>query len=271
MEWLFERKWLDIRENQVFTCSQDEWYLARIYSQFAFGEGKYLTEERNSTIRISVSILLIIVSFFILINVSPSEKVAPYEYVVSIVVLLVGSFFLIRGIYHVTNNKYHYLSKPSISAKDVTLYRVTDKGITINHFNRKDYDIFISWEDVSYMSIGNMEYEIIRNAENGIEYGSMRRKLKREMKRVRKEFPKFSFDEPLLVHEDKRSVYLGASGGHVAHLPIPASWEENGEADRFITTLQNHTRYLSTEDKKQIFKDSVVTILDKTLSKTEKH
>lgn len=194
------------------------------------------------------SAVAIAVSLFFAAMIDLQPAVMTYVYGVALAIILTGVFFIIKA---QKDYKYILMNQPKLIHEDISLYEITDEGIMVNHYNDKTYTISIPWDSINYASIDKMRHKHLKTKNGQKDINGTKRRLTTEMSNIKNVFPDFKYDEVRVVQEDKRMILCHSSNNQVNQLPIPSSWERNGNAEKFIEVIKSHLdgRYLDHQDK----------------------
>lgn len=231
-------------ETTSFTCSINEWYLAKIYMELEQVSGKSETIKRSRKKGVLLPAGIVLSTFLLGMLWLQGNNWSMHSFVFYIIFIffLIGVGWLVIAMREYRKIDEELLNPPSsIQNKEILLYEVSDEGIKVNFYNNKEYVCFFKWEDFQSAIVEKMQIKPIYHSSSdssGMNKGQMKRKLNARYRKTIRRLSDFPYEKQL-VHDDKRSIsFLHRNSNQYNILPIPPSWERNGETERFFDLIR---------------------------------
>lgn len=227
-----------------------EWYFVRVFLQIEKGSGPMdvlLTKQRKKGLTpLKLFLLTVVMIIFngILQSLPDFSMKMPLIYLLG--VMIFGSIILAVVTLKKAGSSYEgfvasLTNEPTASEEKVVLYKTTDEGIYINYFNQTESEqmLFFRWKDVEEMTIGDMTYMYTESDGHSMKAERFKMNIRKKFTQAEKQLGYFPY-EPKLSYSDVKAVFLKMSNHRYSQLPIPPSWHQNGNYERFIEVLNYH-------------------------------
>lgn len=235
-------------KSRPFTCTASEWYFTRVFMRIERGSGPVdaLLKEQTKKGFMPLKLFLLAVVMIILnalLQVLPDFSMKKgFSCFLGIVIfgcIIVAIITLKNAGSSYEKFVTSLTNKPTVS-EEVVLYAPMNEGIHINYFNQtgREQMLFIRWTDIQKMTIGDMAYMYAESDSHSTKAERFKGNIKKEFKQAEAQLGHFPY-EPKLQYNDVTAIYLKMSNQRTNELPIPPSWHNDGEYERFITVLRD--------------------------------
>lgn len=236
-------------QSHPFTCTASEWYFTRVFMRIEQGAGpmdallKEQTKKGFTPLKLFLLAVIMIVFNGILqvLPDFPMKVLLSYLLGIAIFGCIIAAIITLKN----AGSSYEKLvasltNEPTVN-ENVILYELTNEGIHINYFNQmgREQMLFIRWEDIQEMTIGDMSYMYTESDSDSMKAERFKGNIKKAFKQAEAQLGHFPY-EPKLEYSEVQAVYLKMTNLRYSELPIPPSWYKNGEYERFVNEMNEH-------------------------------
>lgn len=237
-------------KNRPYTCTASEWYFVRVFMRIEEGSGPMDALLRKQTKKgfTSLKLFLLAVIMIVLTGILQVLPDFPIKLGLSYFLGVVIFGCMIAAIITLKKAGSSYekfvaslTMEPTTGEEEIVLYETTDEGIYINYFNQtmREQMLFIRWESIQEITLGEMKYMYTESDSQSMKAERFKGNIRKKFKQAEKQLGHFPYEAKLTYH-NVQAVFLKMGNHRYSELPIPPSWDENGESERFIEELRDH-------------------------------
>lgn len=232
-----------------YTCTASEWYFVRVFMRIEEGSGPIdglLTQQSKKGFTplkfFLLAVLMIVLNGILQVLPDFPMKVG-VTYFLGVVIFgcVIAAIVTLKKAGSSYEKFATSLTNEPVVNEEVVLYEIEDEGIYINYSNQttKEQMLFIRWDRIQEMTLGDMKYLYTESSSDSMKAERFRSNIRKKFKQAEKQLGHFPY-EPKLTYSDVQALFLKMSNHRYSELPIPPSWHESGEYERFIEVLKRH-------------------------------